>query len=113
MPETLEYYEQEDGDLNRVRLDCVTGELLIIWRKEMANALTKSSKESIKGFHKLTDTIAKEQDQACQKILSRASKKPIVSERDLLISKLKEYEAKFKRNDAEIKLLKVRLSCAD
>ena len=35
-----------------------------------------------------------------------------MSERDQLFAKLKEYEAKFKRNDAEIKMLKARLSRA-
>ena len=85
MPKTKEFYEKE-GDLNRARLDCVIGEMLIIWRAEIANAKTRSSKESIKSFHKLIATIEKEQDQSCQKILSRANSKPIVSERDQLIS---------------------------
>ena len=112
MPKTEEYYVKE-GDLNRTRLDCVLGEMLRIWRDEMANALTRSSKESIKSFHKLVATIEKEQDQSCMKILSRANKKPIVSERDHLIQKLHDYEAKIKENDAQIKLLKVRLSHAN
>ena len=62
MPETQEFYQKE-GKLERATLDCVVGEILRIWPIEMADTLSKSSKESFKSFERQISTVAKELDQ--------------------------------------------------
>ena len=61
---------------------------------------------------KLTYTVEKEQDQSLQKMLCRANKEAIVSDRERLSLDLKASKATIRKDHAEIKSLKESLNRA-